>query len=88
AAIALRGGDPWRLFTWGLAVIASLAIAPRLATPAPRAQLAGALAGAVAFALAALHALPWLTASFGAHPALAAAPTAFVVARLARRASG
>ncbi|MBM4441600.1 MAG: hypothetical protein FJ027_14390 [Candidatus Rokubacteria bacterium] len=87
AALALRGDDPWRLFTGGLAVIAALAIVPRLATPAPRAQLAGALAGAVAFALAALHALPWLTASFAAHPVLLAAPTAFLIARLARRAA-
>jgi hypothetical protein len=79
AALAMGNGDPWRLFTWGLGIVATTIVAPRLAVVGARSELFGALAGVVAFAAAV-----FFGGRFTEHPALMAAPLAWAVARITR----
>jgi hypothetical protein len=85
-ALAVRGGDPWRLFTWALGLAATAAVAPRLAGAGPRAEVGGTLVGALVFGALAFGG-GWLLpapAPLLEYPALAAAPVAWLAARLAR----
>ena len=75
AALAMGNGDPWRLFTWGLGIVATTVAAPRLAAVGARGELFGALAGVIAFAAAV-----FFGGRFAEHPALMAAPLAWAVA--------
>ena len=90
AALALFGIDPWRLFTWGLALVAAAAAAPRLARAGSRGETTGAIVGALLVSVAIAAALvpgltPWpIPRPFLDHPALMAAPAAFLSARFAR----
>jgi hypothetical protein len=89
AVVAVRGPEPWRLFTWGLALAAAGVIAPRLACAGPRGELAGMAAGtavvaALVFGEGRLAGIP---PGLGEHPALVAAPAAWLTARIARNAS-
>ena len=77
AALAMGNGDPWRLFTWGLGIVAITVAAPRLAAVGARGELFGALAGVIAFAAAV-----FFGGRFAEHPALVAAPLAWAVARI------
>ena len=79
AALAMGNGDPWRLFTWGLGIVATTLAAPRLAAVGARGELCGALAGVIAFAAAV-----FFGGRFTEHPALVAAPLAWAVARITR----
>jgi hypothetical protein len=79
AALAMGNGDPWRLFTWGLGIVATTVMAPRLAAVGARGELCGALAGVLAFAAAVFYG-----GRFAEHPALMAAPLAWAVARITR----
>jgi hypothetical protein len=79
AALAMGNGDPWRLFTWGLGIVATTVVAPRLAAVGARGELFGALAGVIAFAAAV-----FFGGRFTEHPALVAAPLAWAVARITR----
>jgi hypothetical protein len=84
AALALRGGDPWRLFTWGLGLAAAAILAPRLARCGNRGELIGTVVGVLIFAVAVFdggHLPRWVADS----PALVAGPLAWMTARLTRR---
>ena len=85
AAVGLRDDDPWNLFALGLGLIAAGAVAPRLAGGGTRGELAGAITGVVVFGVIAIDGARWpLAAAFVHHPALVAAPAAWVTARLIR----
>jgi hypothetical protein len=79
AVLAMWGADPWRLFTWGLGIVATTVVAPRLAGVGARGELFGALAGVIAFAAAV-----FFGGRFTEHPALVAAPLAWAIARITR----
>jgi hypothetical protein len=85
AGLAARGGDPWRLFTWGLGLAAAAAVAPRLASAGPRGERVGAVVGVLVFAALVLGGgrLP-VSAALMDSPAAVAAPLAWLAARLAR----
>jgi hypothetical protein len=86
AVVAARGGDPWRLFTWGLGLAAAAAVAPRLAKAGPRGELVGAVVGALAFGILVFGGarLPAPVRPFLDDPAVMAAPLAWLAARFAR----
>jgi hypothetical protein len=86
ATLAVRGGDPWQWFAWGLGLAASAAAAPRLAMAGPRGELAGALVGGTAFgvAIAGTGFVAPEVRPFIEQPALLAAPLGWATARLAR----
>lgn len=87
AAIGLRDDDPWNLFAHGLGLIVAGALAPRVAGGGPRSELTGAIVGIVVFAGIAMEGGRWpLAATFTHHPVLAAAPAAWLAARVTRRA--
>jgi len=73
----------WVLLT-GLGLMASVAVAPRLAADEPVARLAGSLVGAAAFTCLALLRLPAWASVAGTYPALTAAPLAWIAARASR----
>ena len=73
----------WILLT-GLGLMASVAVAPRLAADEPVARLAGSLVGAAAFTCLALLRLPAWASVAGTYPALTAAPLAWIAARASR----
>jgi hypothetical protein len=87
-ALAVRGGDPWRLFGLGLGLAAAAVIAPRLAATGPRGEAAGAVVGMLAFGATLFGdawGLPPAPGPVVEHPAMIAAPLAWLAARLARR---
>jgi hypothetical protein len=85
AAIGLRDDDPWNLFALGLGLIASGAVAPRLAGGGTRGELVGAITGVLVFVALAIDGARWpLAAAFVHHPALVATPAAWVAARFIR----
>ncbi len=87
-ALAARGDDPWRLFGLGLGLAAAAVVAPRLAGTGPRGQAAGAVVGMLAFGATLFGEGWWLPATAGPlveYPAVAAAPLAWLAARLGRR---
>jgi hypothetical protein len=85
ALIGLRDDDPWILFALGLGLMAAAAVAPRLATGGPRSELVGVTAGVLVFAVIAIDGARWpLGAAFAHHPALLAAPVAWLAARVTR----
>jgi len=73
----------WVLLT-GLGLMASVAVAPRLAADEPVARLVGSLVGAAAFTCLALLRLPAWASVAGTYPALTAAPLAWIAARASR----
>lgn len=85
-AIAVLRDDPWKLFTVGLGVAAAVAVAPRLARAGRRGELIGAVVGALV--LGGVHvaraSVPAVAAPLVEDPALAAAPLAWLAARLTR----
>jgi hypothetical protein len=86
-ALALRGDDPWRLFMIGLGVATAGVVAPRLAQPGVRGRAAGAVVGTLAVGVALFGGGSWLPATAGPlveYPAVAAAPLAWLAARLSR----
>jgi hypothetical protein len=85
AVIGLRDDDPWNLFALGLGLIAAAAVAPRLAGGSTRSELLGAIVGTVAFVAVALDGTRWpMGAAFMHHPAVVAAPLAWLTARFIR----
>ena len=86
-ALALRGDDPWRLFTIGLGLATAGVVAPRLARAGVRGQGAGAVVGTLAFGAALFGGGSWLPATAGPlleYPAVVAAPLAWRAARFRR----
>jgi hypothetical protein len=85
-ALATYGSDPWQLFVAGLGVAAACAAAPRLARAGPAGEAAGAIVGAIVFVAAQVagHQLGPAFSQIEQYPALAAAPIAWLVARLTR----
>lgn len=84
AGVAAVSGDSWSALVSGLGLAAAGLTAPALATAEGRARDIGAVAGALAFAVVAATARLTGSASLvGGHPALLAAPLAWLVARLA-----
>jgi hypothetical protein len=85
-AIAVLRDDPWKLFTVGLGVAAAVAVAPRLARAGRRGELIGAIVGALV--LGGVHvaraSVPVVAAPLVEYPALAAAPLAWLAARVTR----
>jgi hypothetical protein len=86
SALATYGGDPWELFVAGLGVAAACSAAPRLARTGPAGEAAGAIVGAIVFVaiLVAGDQLGPAYSSIERYPALAAAPIAWLVARVTR----
>jgi hypothetical protein len=84
-ALAMLGRDPWAIFSWGLGIAAAAVAAPRLARGGRRGEVVGTIVGSVTFVavFAGAGALPTAAAAVATYPALAAAPLAWVAARLA-----
>jgi hypothetical protein len=85
SALAMLARDHWAMFSWGLGLAAAAVAAPRLAAAGQRGEIAGAIVGTVTFVavLACAGVLPPFAAGLAAYPALAAAPLAWLAARLA-----
>jgi hypothetical protein len=85
SALAMLGRDHWAIFSWGLGIAAAAVAAPRLASGGRRGEIAGAVVGTVTFVaiFVSAGALPPAAAALATYPALAAAPLAWLAARLA-----